>query len=108
MKVKMDKAIVEFYPETPEEIAGLEALWIKMGNCTGDNKKLAPIGTYVPSENKMARFFIEGLAASELPEPEVRAPVDCEVYCFICNRTQFIKAGEVIPMCCGRRMEIID
>ena len=75
----MDKAIVEFYPETPEEIAGLEALWIKMGNCTGDNKKLAPIGTYVPSENKMARFFIEGLAASELPEPEVRAPVDCEV-----------------------------
>ena len=38
------------------EAAELEALWIKMGNCLGDNKSLQPIGVYLPSENKTATF----------------------------------------------------
>ena len=33
MKIRLDKAIVEFVPENPAETAELEALWVRMGNC---------------------------------------------------------------------------
>ena len=39
---------------------------------------------------------------------EVRAPYDTDVYCVTCNKTQHIKAGEILPFCCGRLMEILD
>ena len=38
----------------------------------------------------------------------VRAEKECDVYCVTCNKTVNVKAGEVIPFCCGRLMEILD
>ena len=40
MKIRIDKDIVQFTPEHAAEAAELEALWIKMGNCVGENKSL--------------------------------------------------------------------
>ena len=40
----------------------LEALWIKMANCIGKTKRLEPMGTYIPSEDRTAMFHIEGLS----------------------------------------------
>ena len=40
--------------------------------------------------------------------PEIRAPYDTDVYCVTCNKTVHVKAGEVVPFCCGRLMEILD
>ena len=37
--------------------------------------------------------------------PVVRAEKDCDVYCDICHKLLHIKAGEVIPRCCGKTME---
>ncbi len=109
MKIRINKDLVEFTPENAAETAELEALWIKMGNCTGGNKSLAPIGVYVPSVNKTATFHIDGLTEQEAKEaPQVRAPYDTDVYCVTCNKTVHIKAGETIPTCCGRLMEILD
>ena len=109
MKIRINKDIVEITPEHAAEKAELEALWIKMGNCTGGNKNLVPLGVYVPSENKTATFRIEGLTEEEANKvPEIRAPYDTDVYCYLCNRTEHIKAGEPIPVCCGRLMEILD
>ena len=109
MKIRIDKDIVTFTPEHAAETAELEALWIKMGNCLGGNKSLQPIGTYVPSESKTAVFHIEGLNEQEKKEiPEIRAPYDTDVYCVTCNKTVHVKAGEVVPFCCGRLMEILD
>ena len=34
-----------------------------------------------------------------------RAQEDCQVYCPICHKILEVKAGEVIPRCCGRVME---
>ena len=109
MKIRIDKDVVEFTPENGSEVVELEALWIKMGNCLGDNKKLAPIGVYVASQNKSAQFHIDGLSEDEANAvPEVRAPYDTDVYCVTCNKTVHVKAGEVIPSCCGRAMEVLD
>ncbi len=109
MKIRIDKEVVEFTPENASEQVELEALWIKLGNCLGDTKKLQPIGVYLPSENKTARFHIEGLSDKEKNEiPEVRAPYDSDVYCVTCNKTVHVKAGEVVPFCCGRLMELLD
>ena len=109
MKIRIDKDIVEFIPEHAAEKAELEALWIKMGNCVGENKTLQPIGTYVPSEDRVAIFHIEGLSEQETKAiPEIRAPYDTDVYCVTCNKTIHVKAGEVVPFCCGKLMEILD
>lgn len=37
----------------------------------------------------------------------VRAEQDCDVYCPICHKILHIKAGDVIPRCCGKVMEQI-
>ena len=109
MKIRINKDIVEFTPEHPAEVAELEALWVKLGNCLGGNKQLEPIGTYVPSQQRSATFHIAGLSEQEKKEvPEVRAPYDTDVYCVTCNKTVHVKAGEVVPFCCGRMMEILD
>ncbi len=109
MKIRIDKDIVEMIPENAAEKAELEALWVKMGNCLGGTKFLQPIGTYIPGENPAARFHIEGLTKQEADAiPEIRAPYDTDVYCVTCNKTVQVKAGEVIPFCCGRMMEILD
>ena len=62
MKIRIDKDIVTFTPEHASEKAELEALWIKMGNCVGENKSLEPMGVYIPSENPTATFHIAGLS----------------------------------------------
>ena len=38
----------------------------------------------------------------------VRAEKDCQVYCPICHKPLDVKAGEVIPRCCGKVMEILE
>lgn len=109
MKIKIDKAVVEFTPETPVETAELEALWVKIGNCVGGTKQLEPIGVYVPQENNVARFHIEGLTEAETNATTVMiAPYDTDVYCTTCNKTVHVKKGEQIPYCCGKLMEILD
>ena len=109
MKIRIDKDIVEFTPEHAAEAAELEALWIKLGNCIGNTKTLQPIGVYIPADNKTATFHIEGLNEQEKAViPEIRAPSDTDVYCVTCNKTVHVKAGVVVPFCCGKLMEILD
>ena len=98
MKIRINQDIVEFTPENPAEKTELEALWIKMANCIGKTKRLEPMGTYIPSEDKTATFHIEGLSKEETGAvPSVRAPYDTDVYCQTCNKTVHVKKGEVIP-----------
>ena len=109
MKIRIEKDIVEFTPEHPAEGVEVEALWIKRGNCLGASKALEPIGVYQPTENKTARFHISGLSEQEEKETaQIRDPYDSDVYCVTCNKTVHIKAGDPIPSCCGRLMELLD
>lgn len=108
MKIQIDREVVRFVPESEIETAYMEALWVKMGNCIGGDKKLAPIGVYEPAQKNEAAFLIEGLSEEEKDGTVIRAPYDTDVYCVTCNRTEHVKKGEIIPVCCGKVMEILD
>lgn len=38
----------------------------------------------------------------------VRAEKECDVYCPICHKLLHVQAGQVIPRCCGKVMEVLD
>jgi hypothetical protein len=109
MKLDIVKSHVDVIPETPQETICLETLWRLLCECNGLGKKLVPIGEYVPQKNNVASFHIEGMNQEEENTfVEVRAAEDLMAYCKLCNKLLSVKKGEVIPMCCGKRMEIMD
>ena len=59
MKIKVDKALVEFEPQTDEETADMQKLWDLIVDCVKENKKLVPVGEFVPVKRNLARFSIE-------------------------------------------------
>ena len=59
MKLRVEKNIVEFYPENEDEKDSLESLWRQLIDCVKETKKLVPIGEYVPEKNNVARCTIE-------------------------------------------------
>ena len=62
-----------------------------------------------PSAPKPDKLPWRTLTAEEAKaQLTVLAPYDTDVYCYLCNRTEHIKAGQPIPVCCGRLMEILD
>ncbi len=109
IKIDLQKSQVVLSPENDEEKAKLTALWKLLVDCVGDSRKLVPVGEYVPQKNdRGASFHIEGLEPDDSSFVEVRAEEDVQVYCRTCNKLQKLKAGEVIPICCGKMMSIID
>ena len=59
MKITIDKELVEFEPESDEETAMMETLWRLMVDCVKFNKKLVPVGEYIPQKRNLARFVVE-------------------------------------------------
>ncbi len=109
MKIDLDKNLVEFTPENADEEAKLEALWKIMVDCVRFNKKMVPVGEYVPAKSALARFVIEGMDKEEAREyADVRAKTDCKAYCHTCNKYVDLKKGDRVPPCCSKIMEILD
>jgi hypothetical protein len=59
MKIRIDKDLVEFVPENDDETSEVEQLWKLIVDCVRFNKKLVPVGEYIPEKNNVARFVIE-------------------------------------------------
>jgi len=38
----------------------------------------------------------------------VRAEKECDIYCPICHKLMHVQAGDVIPRCCGKIMQVLD
>lgn len=112
MKIEINKNLVEFTPESAEEKKELEVLWKTVVDCVRFNKKLVPVGKYIPAEDKFARFAIEGEVdnASSTGDgyAEIYADDACRCYCQTCNKYVELKKGDRIPPCCGKLMEILD
>jgi len=107
MKIRIDKKIVEVEPETPQETADMETLWRVMVDCINDNKRMEPIGEYIPSKSNVARFIIEGVAGKTV-YTEDTVEDECTVVCRVCNKYAHLKKGDSVPVCCGKAMEDID
>ena len=109
MKISVDKNVVEISPESEQETAALDILWKVVIDCYGNNKKLVPMGQFVPGINSLARFNIEGVeGGATVYSQDKTAPNDNTYYCDICNKYMKVKAGDPIPLCCGKDMECID
>ncbi len=109
MQINIEKNLVEFTPERAEETAKLQALWRVLVDCARFNKKMVPVGEYIPGENSFARFAIEGMETKGVTDyPEVFVDKDCRCYCQTCNKYVMLKKGDRIPPCCGNLMEIMD
>jgi len=108
MKIKVDRNLVGFSPDNAQETADMEILWRVIVDCMKENKKLVPIGEYVPVKENMACFTIEGVAGGKTLWTEQKAVADNSYYCSICNKYMNVKAGERVPLCCGREMETMD
>ena len=111
MKIDIQKNVVEFTPETSDEKTKLEALWRTIVDCVRFNKKLVPIGNYIPAQDEFARFAIEGADSTQdtgETYPEAYADRDCRCYCQTCNKYVELKKGDRIPPCCGKLMEVLD
>jgi hypothetical protein len=59
MKMSIEKNLVEFEPESDRETSMIENLWKLMVDCAKFNKKLVPVGEYIPQKRNLARFAIE-------------------------------------------------
>lgn len=109
MKIDIQKNLVEFTPENDDETAKLVGLWRLMVDCARFNKKMTPVGAYIPQDNNVARFAIEGEKSGQGDAyPEVYVDKDCRCYCQTCNKYVELKKGDRVPPCCGKLMEILD
>ena len=59
MKIEIGKELVTLTPENDEETHSLLELWNLMVDCVKFNKKLVPVGEYVPLKSNEAQFHIE-------------------------------------------------
>ncbi len=59
MKITIKEKIATFVPENDQEAKALDMLWKNVIDCDAYNKKLAPMGSYLPGEGDGARFLIE-------------------------------------------------
>jgi Zn finger protein HypA/HybF involved in hydrogenase expression len=107
MQINIEKNLVEFTPETEDETKKIVALWRLLVDCVRFNKKLVPVGEFIPTKNKLARFAIEGLEAGT-QYPEVFMDKDGRCYCQTCNKYVELLRGDCIPPCCGKLMEVMD
>lgn len=108
MQINIEKNLVEFGPENPDERARVEALWRILVDCVRFNKKLVPVGEYIATRDNIARFQIEGKEAGGSDGfPEVYAESVCRAYCKTCNKYVELGKGDRVPPCCGKIMEIL-
>ena len=109
MKISVDKNVVEVTPENEQETASLDLLWKVVVDCYGNNKKIVPMGQFVPGVDNLARFHIEGIKGGvTVFSEDKKADADDTYYCHICNKYMNVKKGDLIPLCCSKDMETID
>ncbi|HLC16563.1 MAG TPA: hypothetical protein VJL89_10100 [Thermodesulfovibrionia bacterium] len=60
MRIFEKDGLIRFAPETEKETKELEALWNLLIDCVEYNRKLVPVGEYVPLKENEAHFTVEG------------------------------------------------
>ncbi|RMG71885.1 MAG: hypothetical protein D6710_05470 [Nitrospirae bacterium] len=59
MKIELEGSLIKMIPENDREREELNQLWNIIIGCVKDNKKLVPVGEYLPGMKEVATFHIE-------------------------------------------------
>ena len=59
MKIELEGTLLKMTPESEREKEELNQLWTIIIDCVKDNKKLVPVGQYIPGIKEVATFNIE-------------------------------------------------
>ena len=59
MKIELEGTLLKMTPENDREKDELNQLWTIIIDCVKDNKKLVPVGQYIPGMKEVATFNIE-------------------------------------------------
>lgn len=59
MKIELEGTLIRMTPESGSEKEQLNQLWSIIIDCVRQNKKLVPVGEYIPGMKEVATFNIE-------------------------------------------------
>lgn len=59
MKIELEGTLLKMIPENDREKNELNQLWNIMIDCVNMNRKLVPVGEYIPGSKEVATFNIE-------------------------------------------------
>ena len=59
MKIELEGTLISMIPENEREKSELNQLWTILIDCVNQNKKLVPVGEYIPGIKEVAVFNIE-------------------------------------------------
>lgn len=59
MKIELEGTLLKMTPENDREKTELNQLWTILIDCVKENKKLVPVGQYIPEMKEVAVFNIE-------------------------------------------------
>ena len=59
MKIELEGTLLKMTPENEREKTELNQLWSIIIDCVKENKKLVPVGQYIPGMKEVATFNIE-------------------------------------------------
>lgn len=59
MKIALEGTLIKMTPENERERQELNQLWTVIIDCVNQNKKLVPVGQYLPGMKEVATFNIE-------------------------------------------------
>lgn len=59
MKIELEGSLLKFIPENKREKEELNQLWNIVIDCVRENRKLVPVGEYLPGIKEVATFNIE-------------------------------------------------
>ncbi|MBI4843353.1 MAG: hypothetical protein HY809_03385 [Nitrospirae bacterium] len=59
MKIELEGTLLKMIPENEREKKELNQLWTIIIDCVKENKKLVPVGQYLPGLKEVATFNIE-------------------------------------------------
>jgi len=59
MNIELEGSLIRFTPESDKEKEQINQLWNIIIDCVKENKKLVPVGEYIPGMKEVATFNIE-------------------------------------------------
>jgi hypothetical protein len=59
MRIELEGSLLKMTPENDREKSELNQLWTVIISCVNENRKLVPVGEYIPGVKDVAVFNIE-------------------------------------------------